>query len=116
MKKLILEMNDMMILKNKNNMQSVSSSQTVFIASPKPINQCPNKCSNPSLKCLCLSLILAQTNTSLNGVMKLTTGKLPERPNFMGPLKLVSAVFYHIFIFSPNDSPLKTMKIFFYFI
>ena len=33
MKKLILEMNDMMILKNKNNMQSVSSSQTVFIAS-----------------------------------------------------------------------------------
>ena len=33
MKKLILEMNDMMILKNKNNMQSDSSSQTVFIAS-----------------------------------------------------------------------------------
>ena len=25
-------------------------------------------------------------------------------------LKLVSAIFYEIFIFSPNDSPLKTMK------
>ena len=25
-------------------------------------------------------------------------------------LKLVSAIFYQIFIFSPNDSPLKTMK------
>ena len=31
-------------------------------------------------------------------------------------LKLVSAIFYHIFIFSPNDSPLKTMKNVFYFI
>ena len=25
-------------------------------------------------------------------------------------LKLVSAIFYQIFIFSPNDNPLKTMK------
>ena len=25
-------------------------------------------------------------------------------------LKLVSAIFYRIFIFSPNDSPSKTMK------
>ena len=31
-------------------------------------------------------------------------------------LKLVSAIFYRIFIFSPNDSPLKTMKNVFYFI
>ena len=31
-------------------------------------------------------------------------------------LKLVSAIFYQIFIFSPNDSPLKTMKNVFYFI
>ena len=31
-------------------------------------------------------------------------------------LKLVSAIFYQIFIFSPNDSPSKTMKKFFYFI
>ena len=30
-------------------------------------------------------------------------------------LKLVSAIFYEIFIFSPIDSPSKTMK-FFYFI
>ena len=27
-------------------------------------------------------------------------------------LKLVSAIFYQIFIFSPNDSPLKTEKCF----
>ena len=32
------------------------------------------------------------------------------------PLKLVSAIFYQIFIFSPNDGPLKTMKNVFYFI
>ena len=31
-------------------------------------------------------------------------------------LKTVSAIFYQIFIFSPNDSPLKTMKNVFYFI
>ena len=31
-------------------------------------------------------------------------------------LKLVSAIFYQIFIFSQNDSPLKTMKNVFYFI
>ena len=31
-------------------------------------------------------------------------------------LKLVSAIFYQIFIFSPNDSPSKTMKSVFYFI
>ena len=31
-------------------------------------------------------------------------------------LKLVSAIFYQIFIFSPNHSPLKTMKNVFYFI
>ena len=31
-------------------------------------------------------------------------------------LKLASAVFYQIFIFSPNDSPLTIMKNVFYFI
>ena len=31
-------------------------------------------------------------------------------------LKLVSAIFYQIFIFSPNDNPSKTMKNVFYFI
>ena len=31
-------------------------------------------------------------------------------------LKLVSAIFYQIFIFSPNDSPSKTTKNVFYFI
>ena len=33
-----------------------------------------------------------------------------------GCLKLVSAIFYQILIFSPNDSPLKTVKNVFYFI
>ena len=28
----------------------------------------------------------------------------------------ISAIFYQIFIFTPNDSPLKTMKNVFYFI
>ena len=36
--------------------------------------------------------------------------------NFNKFLKLVSAIFYQIFIFSPNDSPLKTVKNIFYFI
>ena len=31
-------------------------------------------------------------------------------------LKLVSAIFYEIFIFSPNDSPSNTIKNVFYFI
>ena len=31
-------------------------------------------------------------------------------------LKLVSAIFYQFFIFSPNDNPPKTMKNVFYFI
>ena len=31
-------------------------------------------------------------------------------------LRLVSIIFYQIFIFSPNDSPLKTIKNVFYFI
>ena len=31
-------------------------------------------------------------------------------------LKLVSAIFYQIFIFPPNDSPSKTRKNVFYFI
>ena len=35
---------------------------------------------------------------------------------FADTLKLVSVIFYQIFIFSPNDSPLKTMKNVFYFI
>ena len=32
------------------------------------------------------------------------------------PLNFVSAIFYQIFIFSPNDSPSKTMKSVLYFI
>ena len=40
----------------------------------------------------------------------------PFSQNIFNPLKLVSTIFYQIFIFSPNDSPLKTMKNAFYFI
>ena len=36
--------------------------------------------------------------------------------NFAKPLQLVSAIFYQIFIFLPNDSPSKTIKTVFYFI
>ena len=36
--------------------------------------------------------------------------------NLVGILKLVSVIFHEIFIFSPNDSPSKTMKHVFYFI
>ena len=36
--------------------------------------------------------------------------------NFMLFLKLVSAIFYQIFIFSLNDRPSKTMNYVFYFI
>ena len=35
---------------------------------------------------------------------------------FSSSLKIVSAIFYQIFIFSPNDIPLKTTKNLFYFI
>ena len=48
------------------------------------------------LKTLCLLLKTCSTNTPL--------------------LKLVPAIFYHFFIFLPNDSPSKTMKNVFYFI
>ena len=33
-----------------------------------------------------------------------------KRDKVVANLKLVSAIFYQIFIFSPNDRPSKTMK------
>ena len=43
--------------------------------------------------------------------------RLSEHTQYMTKfLKLVSAIFYQIFIFSQNDRPLKTMKNVFYFI
>ena len=41
---------------------------------------------------------------------------LDETYRGLWPLKLVSAIFYQLFIFSPNDSPSKTVKNVFYFI
>ena len=35
---------------------------------------------------------------------------------YVWPLKLVSAIFYQVFVFPPNDSRSKTMKSVFYFI
>ena len=48
----------------------------------------------------------------------LLTNYLSVFDHFVGLVlkKLVSAIFYQIFIFSPNDSPSKTMKSAFYFI
>ena len=37
-----------------------------------------------------------------------------QEKKFKGLLKLVSAIFDQFFIFSPNDSLLKTVKTFFY--
>ena len=36
--------------------------------------------------------------------------------NFKRQLKLMSTIFYQIFIFSPNNGPSETMKSVFYFI
>ena len=43
-------------------------------------------------------------------------GKSGVAEIFIRTLKLVSSIFYQIFIFSPNESPSKTMKRIFYFI
>ena len=48
-------------------------------------------------------------------VFSLTYPRFPRKSknrlnNCLLLLKLVSAIFYQIFIFSPKDSPLKTMK------
>ena len=41
---------------------------------------------------------------------------MEKKPEIIKVLKLVTAIFYQIFIFSANDSPLKTIKNVFYFI
>ena len=53
----------------------------------------------------------------LNVDSKLISKSPPNRiQDVMPNLKLVSAIFYQIFIFSSHDSPSKTMKNVFYFI
>ena len=43
--------------------------------------------------------------------------KAYQRPDLLTvTLKLMSAIFYQIFMFSPNDSPSRNMKNVFYFI
>ena len=51
-------------------------------------------------------------NDYMEGLRKLAKLLKPH----LSLLKLVSAIFYQIFIFTPNDSPSKTMKNAFYFI
>ena len=45
----------------------------------------------------------------INGLVSIRQGP----PSVMKVLKLVSTIFYQIFIFSPNDNHSKTMKMFF---
>ena len=49
----------------------------------------------------------------LGGGVQACPGMLKEA---FKTLNLVSAIFYQIFVFPPNDSPSKTMKYVFYFI
>ena len=49
-----------------------------------------------------------QDNSSSN--FPHTPSKTLQLKNVQLLLKLVSAIFYYFFIFSPNDSPLKTMN------
>ena len=55
-----------------------------------------------------------QDNSSSN--FPPTPSKTLQQKNFQLLLKLVSATFYQFFIFSPSDSPLKTLKNPFYLI
>ena len=90
---------------------SLLESETIFsrkiISERKKINYCYG--SMPSnFQVICGSVVrencrsLASTKTSGLKVTKF--------------IKLVSAIFYQIFVFSPNDSPSKTVKNSFYFI
>ena len=69
--------------------------------------------------CFCKSYIMAREFDSIAENMYFVAS---ESETFTGHtchrffLKLVSAIFYHILIFSPNDSPSKTLKNVFYFI
>ena len=54
--------------------------------------------------------------TFLPGISLITYLILQTQPKQGFALKLVSAIFYEIFIFSPNYSPSKTIKNVFYFI
>ena len=55
---------------------------------------------------------------SVDNMNSLPTAKYKQIPNEIekNTLKLVSAIYYQIFLFSPNDSPSKTIKNVLYFI
>ena len=62
------------------------------------------------------STMLCFKGTEATCVKIATEMKKCYRLKEMSNLKLVSAIFYEIFIFSPNDRSLKTLKHVFYFI
>ena len=62
------------------------------------------------------SQILASRIKGIQSVTCYTTVLFSPTWEIQVSLKLVSAIFNQIFIFSPNYSPLKTMKNVFYFI
>ena len=57
----------------------------------------------------------ARSNSDFMNKIKANKLTCPPTPS-LDLLKLESAIFYQIFIFSPNNSSLKTMKNAFYFI
>ena len=70
---------------------------------------------------LALSFLLALVRHNTNSknlfvIISVTKFILGKFAGYCRLLKPVSAIFYQIFIFSPNDSPSKTMKNVFYFI
>ena len=62
------------------------------------------------------SMMLCFKGTEATCVKIATEMKKCYRQKGMSNLKLVSAIFYETFIFSPNDRSLKTLKHVFYFI
>ena len=62
------------------------------------------------------SMMLCFKGTEATCVKIATEMKKCYRRKGMSNLKLVSAIFYETFIFSPNDRSLKTLKHVFYFI
>ena len=60
---------------------------------------------------------IIEIENKIPSISGLATNSAPTAvENKVPNLNLVSAIFYQIFIFSPNDSPSKTMKNVFYFI
>ena len=93
-------------------MISKDSSQKIHLFSPPVESPHHNLISHPVFSITKESN--CQDNSSSN--FPPTPSKTLQQKNFQLLLKLVSATFYQFFIFSPSDSPLKTLKNPFYLI